>query len=58
MDLEIDLPIGSARRHDTAVVAFSHAGRGLGWQVRLLGDDGQVLLSSPGTTTSTVRLVD
>ena len=43
----VDLPIAWARRHDRAVVGFSHGGRSLGWHAYLVGDDGRVLLSFP-----------
>jgi hypothetical protein len=45
-DLELDLPVAWARRHETLVVGFDHDSL-LGWHARLVGDDGHVLLGFP-----------
>jgi len=46
-DLELDLPIVWARRHETVVVAFERQDREFGWHAYVLGEDGAVLLGFP-----------
>jgi hypothetical protein len=45
-DLEVELPLAWARRHDSLVVGFDFDSV-LGWHARLVGDDGHVLLNFP-----------
>jgi hypothetical protein len=46
-DLELDLPLAWARRHESLVVGFDFNSKLLGWHARLVGDEGHVLLNFP-----------
>jgi hypothetical protein len=46
-ELEIDLPVEWAKRHERVVIGFVDAGPELGWHAHVVGDGDEVLLSFP-----------